>query len=54
MNNKRKITKEERKEWRCSNCGAKWNKAGSGSPSCPYAHSPLSSSLRSEYQPKQD
>lgn len=39
------------KKWKCSNCGAEWNKPGSGSPSCPYSHGPTSSSLRVEFQP---
>ena len=46
----RYIDRETGKEWRCSNCGARWNE--SGSLSCPYFHSPLSSSVRTEYQPK--
>lgn len=38
-------------KWHCFNCGAEWDVAGSGSLSCPYAHSPSSSSLSVEHQP---
>lgn len=38
-----------KKEWICSNCGGKWME---GSTSCPYSHSPLTSQLRPEYQPR--
>ena len=49
LKQKKYIDPITKKEWRCTNCGAKWMAVGS--LSCPYSHSPLSSQLRPEFQP---